>query len=336
MPGTEGRAVKEALFFEPAGEGKIRCTLCFHRCVLAEGDLGFCLARRNVSGRLIAETYGKVISAHMDPIEKKPLYHFHPGTDVLSVAAPGCNLACPFCQNAEISRRPLRPRESIDPDELVALTTRSGSAGIAYTYTEPLVWFEYVLESAKAAHKAGLYNVIVSNGTIEEEPLKMLLPYIDAANIDIKGDRDFYSKVLKGDLESTLRTVRMLYRSGAFLEVTNLLIPDGNDSEEQIAEIVSFIESLDPTIPFHISRYYPHGGYPAPATPVDTMLHAFEQARSRLAYVYLGNVLLAEGLNTHCPSCGNLLVERTGFQSRITGISANRCSSCGREVDLIL
>lgn len=328
--------MKEALFYEREGSGKVRCKLCFHECHLSDNQLGVCLARRNIDGRLIAETYGNLVAVHLDPIEKKPLYHFYPGEDVLSVAAAGCNLACPFCQNADISRRPLRTSQHLDPAELIQTALRSKSKGIAYTYTEPLIWYEYLLDTSKAARQAGLFNVIVSNGTINAEPLEELLPYLDAANIDLKGDAEFYRKVLKGDRESTLRTIRMLYHAGTYIEVTTLIIPEVNDTEEQIDEVCTFIESLDPTIPLHLSRYYPHGGYPAPATPVDTMLRAWDQARSRLPYVYLGNVMLAEGANTLCPSCGAVLIERMGYSTKIAQIKEHRCAGCGREVDLIL
>lgn len=327
--------MKQALYWKALEDKKVRCELCFHACVLDEGQPGFCLARRNVDGRLLAETYGELVAVHMDPIEKKPLYHFHPGEDVLSIAANGCNLACPFCQNRDISRDK-SPAKFTKPEELVSLTRRSRSNGIAYTYTEPLVWFEYLLDSARLARDAGLYNVIVSNGTINEEPLKELLPCLDAANIDLKGDAEFYRKVLKGDRDSTLRTIRMLYHAGVLVEVTTLLIPGGNDSEAQVDAVISFIEKLDPSIPLHLSRYYPYHGYPAPATPVNTMLRAYEQARERLPYVYLGNIMLEQGQDTLCPQCRSVLIQRIGYRTEITGINEKRCAECGREVDVIL
>ncbi len=327
--------MKEALFYEKMGEGKVRCRLCFHECALKEGQLGFCLARRNVNGKLIAETYGQLVAAHTDPIEKKPLYHFDPGKDVLSVAGNGCNLACPFCQNAEISQQRTNS-EFCSPEDLVKLAKRYRSPGIAYTYTEPLVWFEYTLDASKIAHEAGLYNVLVTNGIINEEPLRELLPHVDAANVDLKGNDAFYRKVLKGDRESVIRTIRMMHEAGIHVELTTLLIPGGNDSEAEVDEVISFIEGLDSNIPLHLSRYFPHHGYSAPATPVDTMLRAYEQAKTRLPYVYLGNVLLSKGQNTLCPACGATLIERLGYRTQITGIKDKRCASCGREVDIVL
>lgn len=327
--------MKEALFYEKGPGNQVRCKLCFHQCVLNEGQTGFCLARKNEGGVLVAETYGKLVAAHMDPIEKKPLYHFHPGEDVLSVAANGCNLACPFCQNREISRE-ISKSEYITPEQLIGVTKRYKSAGIAYTYTEPLVWYEYVLESAKLAHQNGLYNVIVSNGIIEEQPLRQLLPFLDAANIDLKGDAAFYRKVLKGERKSTLRTIRMLFEANVHVEITMLLIPGQNDSEEQAGEVISFIANLDPLIPLHLSRYFPHGNYPAPATPPQTMLRVYREARKRLPYVYVGNILMEVGRNTSCPSCGSIIVERLGYRTGKKNISNNRCQKCGREVDLVL
>ncbi len=327
--------MKEAMYYSRESDGKIRCELCFHECILDNGELGFCMARRNLGGRLVAETYAAVVSGHLDPIEKKPLYHFHPGSSIFSVAANGCNLACPFCQNIEISRKRTR-FEEIPPKKLVELAKKTASRGIAYTYTEPLIWYEYLLDTAQQAHKEELYNVIVSNGTINEAPLRKLLPYIDAANIDLKGDAEFYKKVLKGDRESVIRTIVMLHQAGVHIEITNLIIPDVNDSAEAFNEVISFIEGLEPTIPLHISRYFPHASFSAPPTPVKTMLAAYEQAKSRLPYVYLGNIMLPTGQNTYCPECSTLLVERTGYGILLKNIKENSCENCGRKLDLIL
>lgn len=327
--------MKEALFYEKLEDNAVRCKLCFHECTLKDGQTGFCLVRRNHKGTLVASNYGNLVAAHMDPIEKKPLYHFHPGEAILSVAANGCNLACPFCQNAEISRHRTHSSQAT-PEELVKMALKHASKGIAYTYTEPLVWYEYLLEATKAAHKAGLYNVIVTNGTINKEPLEALLPHLDAANVDLKGDERFYREVVKGDEESTLRTIRMLHEAGVHVEVTNLLIPEVNDSPAEIDEVVSFIEDLDPAIPLHISRFFPYGSYNVPPTPVKTMLRAYEQTHARLPYVYLGNLVLVEGQNTLCPDCGALLLKRTGYGVEIGKIKENRCAACGRRVDLIL
>lgn len=327
--------MKEALHYEKLAGDKVKCVLCFHECNLDDGQTGFCLARENVKGRLIARTYGQLVAAHMDPIEKKPLYHFHPGEDVLSVAGNGCNLACPFCQNREISREK-SPAKLVSPEELIALTLKSKSKGIAYTYTEPLVWYEYVLDSARLARENGLYNVIVSNGTINAEPLRQLLPYLNGANIDLKGDETFYRKVLKGDRESTLTTIRALKDAGVHVEVTILLIPGVNDSEPQLDEVLSLIKKLDPSIPLHLSRYYPYHGYPAPATPPETMMRAFQQASARLPYVYVGNIMLDQGHNTLCPDCGTTLVDRLGYRITLENIQDGNCASCGRKTDIIL
>jgi pyruvate formate lyase activating enzyme len=313
---------------------KVRCQLCFHECIIDESKDGLCFARRNIDGKLIATTYGELVAANLDPIEKKPLYHFHPGEEILSVAANGCNLACPFCQNAEISRGKTSSRY-VPPEKLVEIALEAHSKGIAYTYTEPLIWFEYLLDSSRVARERGLYNVIVSNGTINEKPLTELLPYIDAANIDIKGDNEFYRKALKGDRDSTVRTIRILHNAGVHIEVTLLLIPGRNDSDEQINEVISYIETLDQRIPFHISRYFPHNLYPAPQTPMETMLRAYELTKGRLLYVYLGNITFEHGNNTYCPACGALIIERTGYRVNIVGIRDGYCSSCLRKTDVV-
>jgi len=216
------------------------------------------------------------------------------------------------------------------------MALKHASKGIAYTYTEPLVWYEYLLDAAKAAHEAGLYNVIVTNGTINKEPLEALLPHLDAANVDLKGNDAFYRKVLKGDRESVIQTIRMMHEAGVHIELTTLLIPEGNDSEAEVDEVISFIEGLDSNIPLHISRFFPYGSYNAPTTPVKTMLRAYEQVHARLPYVYLGNVLLSEGQNTLCPACGATLIERLGYRTQMTGIKDKRCAACGREVDIVL
>ncbi|NLI98592.1 AmmeMemoRadiSam system radical SAM enzyme [bacterium] len=327
--------MKEALFYECLENKKVKCRLCFHECKIDENKEGLCIARRNIAGKLIASTYGELVAANLDPIEKKPLYHFHPGEEILSVAANGCNLDCPFCQNADISRGKTSSRY-VPPEKLIEIASERRSKGIAYTYTEPLIWFEYLLDSSRIAHEQGLYNVIVSNGTINEKPLTELLPYIDAANIDIKGDNEFYRKVLKGDMNSTLRTIRTLYRAGVHTEVTLLLVPGGNDSVEQINEVISFIESLDLRIPFHISRYFPHNQYPAPPTPEETMLRAYGQTKGRLLYAYLGNIAFEHDNNTYCPSCGALLIERAGYSVNIIGVEEGRCSSCKRKADVVV
>jgi pyruvate formate lyase activating enzyme len=333
--------MKEARYYEKLDQGFVQCRLCPKACKIADGRAGVCLGRINRGGELYADSYGRLVSAAMDPIEKKPLYHFHPGADILSVATYGCNLSCPFCQNHEISKRRTEGRFT-SPEELVRLARQEGSLGVAYTYTEPLVWFEYLLDACPLVRKAGLKNVLVTNGMINEEPLKELLPQIDAMNIDLKSIRPgFYSDFIGGDLATVMNTITAA-RKRCHVELTNLLIPGKNDSEAELGELVDFVASLGRDTALHFSRYFPHYRLEIPETPVATLMRAREIARQRLDYVYVGNVVPArDGCDTLCPRCGNLLVERRLSRARVAGIEAGKsetahCARCGRPADFIL
>ncbi len=328
---------KEALFYKKLENNAVKCLLCPHNCILKENQTGFCMVRKNIQGTLYTLNYGEVVSAANDPIEKKPLYHFHPGKNILSIAANGCNLSCPYCQNWEISRT-LTPSEYISPQDMVELAKRYGSFGIAYTYTEPLVWYEYVMDTAKLAKKEGLKNVLVTNGMIHKEPLLKLIPYIDAANIDLKSMREnFYKKLVKGDLETVKQTIKLMYANKVHVEITNLIIPEENDSIDDFKRITDFIASIDKKIPLHFSRYFPHYKFHKPPTPVEKIIEAYETAKQKLYYVYIGNVWEIEnGTNTYCPQCNNLLIRRYGYMTKIEGIENKRCSKCGREVDILM
>ena len=271
------------------------CTLCFHHCILSENQTGFCRARKNVDGKIMPVSYGHVTSVALDPIEKKPLHRFYPGRRILSIGGFGCNLRCPFCQNHDISMAdeihakttPFPPEQAL---KLALDLLNQGNIGIAYTYNEPLISYEYVYDTAKLIHEAGLKNVLVTNGTIEEEPLRRLMPYIDALNIDLKGfTQDFYDK-LHGDLASVKRTIAIANES-AHVEITTLVIPGENDSEEDMENEAKWIASLDPDIPLHLSRFFPHYHWrDRPITPIET-LHKLEAiAKKHLKHVYLGNV----------------------------------------------
>lgn len=328
---------KEAFFYEKKEGQKVKCLLCPHYCVLKEGETGFCGVRKNVNGILYAINYGEVVSAANDPIEKKPLYHFYPGKLILSIAANGCNLACPYCQNWEISKM-ITPSEYVSPEEMVELAEKQGSFGIAYTYTEPLVWYEYVLDTAKMAKKKGLKNVLVTNGVINKEPLLSLMPYIDALNIDLKSmKKEFYRKLVKGDLESVKHTIQTLHENKIHIEITNLVITGENDKDEDFEKIVDYVASIDKRIPLHFSRYFPAYKFNAPPTPVERIIKAYEIAKRKLYYVYIGNVWsVKNGANTYCPSCGNLLIKRSGYWASPEGIKDKRCSKCGRPVDIVM
>jgi pyruvate formate lyase activating enzyme len=322
-----------ARFWRKVGSG-VRCELCPNFCVVAPGRTGRCLGRQNAGGELVAFTYGEVVSMGVDPIEKKPLYHFHPGTSILSVATYGCNLACPFCQNCEISQR-AAPTRYVPPEELVTTALESGSLGVAFTYTEPMIWFEYLTDAGRLLRQRGLKVVLVTNGMVNPEPLEELLPLVDAMNVDLKSIRpSFYYDYVKGSLEAVLNTIRRA-RQSCHLELTTLLIPGRNDSEEEIEELVDFTAGLGRDTVLHFSRYFPRHKAEEPPTPVVRLVHAADIARRRLDYVYLGNVAIDRYRDTYCPKCGNLLVERSGYAGVVRGISCGKCSNCGRLSEVV-
>ena len=273
---------------------KTVCSLCFHRCALDEGQTGLCRARANRDGTIVPLNYGKVVSLALDPIEKKPLSRFHPGTKILSVGSFGCNLRCPFCQNHEISMASAGelPTEDLSPEALAALAEDlipRGNIGAAYTYNEPLVGYEYVRDCSSAIRERGMVNVLVTNGTIEEAPWRELLPLIDAANIDLKGFTQAWYRRLGGDLETVKRTIT-LAAERCHVEVTTLLIPGENDSEEEIRALSRWLAGIDPEIPLHLSRFFPrYHMTDRDATPVCTVYQLAEIAREALRYVYTGN-----------------------------------------------
>jgi pyruvate formate lyase activating enzyme len=327
----------EAVYWKPEADGAVRCELCPIGCRLREGRDGPCGSRGNVGGRMVPKAYGKLVSAAVDPIEKKPLYHFHPGAPILSIAARGCNLHCQFCQNWSISQEHRGAAQDVTPAAVVADAGRYGSLGIAYTYSEPLVWYEFVRDTARLARAAGLKNVIVSNGFLNEAPLRELLPLIDAANIDLKSmDEDFYLKICKARLQPVLEAIRIIQASDTHLEITNLVIPGHNDADEQISRLVDFVADLDPEIPLHLSAYCPAYKFRAPATPPQTLLRAVRIARRRLPYVYVGNVMLEGESDTRCPGCGARVVERSGYRTRSHLTADGACPHCQRRLPFVL
>lgn len=328
--------MKEALFWETAEDGRVKCFLCPHNCLISEGKSGFCRQRKNVKGKLYTLNYGRVSSYGVDPIEKKPLYHFYPGSLIFSLGTLGCNFRCRFCQNWQIAQVEDGPAVEITPERAVELARSfKGNIGIAYTYSEPLIWYEYVLETARLAKEKGLKNVLVTNGFVNEKPLKDLLPYIDAMNIDVKGfTREFYKEYIKGDLSPVIETVERASKE-CHVEITTLLIPGLNDSEEDIRALSRWLGSLKRDIPLHLTRYFPNYKMDLPPTPVETMKKAREIAAAELDYVYLGNIR-NEGNNTYCPRCRTLLIERTGTV-KFQGLSQNgKCSNCGREINIVM
>jgi pyruvate formate lyase activating enzyme len=322
-------------FYEKTDDRNLRCDLCPHRCRIRPGKHGLCAVRFNRDGELDLPFYGRISSLASDPMEKKPLYHFYPGARILSVGFVGCSFHCPFCQNYRISRSTDAPTEAVGPEALVAEATRSGSLGIAYTYSEPLIHLEYVLESARLARQAGLKNVLVSNGYINPQPAEMLLQVLDAANIDLKAfGPEFYKQEIGADVEEVKRFIRQA-AGKIHLEVTTLVIPGKNSAREEIAASADFLASLDPAIPYHLSAYYPTYRYSLPPTPPELLKELAAVARERLYYVYLGNLGLdAAGSDTVCAGCGLTLVKRRGYSTRVTGVEAGRCRGCGRPADI--
>ncbi len=325
----------EARYWEPLEGGKVRCCLCPRGCVIPPGATGFCRIRKNVDGRLVAEGYGEVVSIANDPIEKKPLYHFLPGSYIISTAANGCNLGCLHCQNYQISQLPC-PTRYLSPEGLVEVAKTYASCGVCFTYTEPLIWFEYVVDVAKIARRQGLCVVLVTNGQIEEEPLEELLPLVDAMNIDLKSmDDSFYREVCRGgDLEATKRCIKLAFEAGVHVEVTNLVIPTLNDSKDLIGRLVDFLLSVSPDIPLHFTRFFPHYELAhLPPTPVRTLIEAREMALSAgMKFVYVGNVGDEELNSTYCPSCGRLLIKRGYFSPSFVGLEGDRCPRCGTRI----
>ncbi len=322
-----------AQFWEKRKDGKVRCLLCPHRCLIAPGAAGICQARRNLDGELALPFWGRISSLALDPVEKKPLYHYYPGRQVLSAGFLGCSFRCPFCQNWQISQHTDVPAREIQPGELVAMARREGSFGLAYTYSEPLIHLEYVLETARLARAAGVKNILVSNGYVNPQPAGELLEVLDAANIDLKGFRpEFYRREIGGSLEEVKRFLGQAAGRIA-LEVTTLVIPARNDGEEEIEELARFLAGLDPGIPYHLSGYYPSYRYALPPTPFETLQRLADVAGRHLKHVYLGNVGRQE-TNTRCPSCGNLLIRRRGYEVRIEGIAESRCLRCGTAVPI--
>lgn len=329
--------MKEALFYKLADvdKGIIKCLLCPKKCLIKDGNTGFCRSRKNINNKLYSLIYSRISSCGFDPIEKKPLYHFYPGTSVLSLGTVGCSFACSFCQNWTISQGSIESIsvKELSPERAVQLALENNSPIIAYTYSEPLIWYEYVLDTAKIAKGSNIKNVLVTNGFINQEPLLKLLPYIDALNIDLKSfQNSFYKKYCQGNLSPVLDTINIA-KSYSHIEITNLIIPGLNDQEEEIMELVNWIASQGENIPLHFSRYFPCYKMDIEATPISTLQKARNIAQKKLKYVYVGNVWDDEANTTYCGNCKKISIKRSGYNIQKIGLDKNgNCKYCGEKV----
>ncbi len=331
--------MKEAYLYKKLSEGKARCDLCNHRCIIDSGESGKCIVRENREGTLYSLVYRKLIAENSDPIEKKPLFHFMPGTSSLSIATVGCNFKCFFCQNHEISQIPedtgrIEGRD-ISPEELVSHAISNGDKSISYTYTEPTIFFEYAYDTAKLASKKGLKNIFVSNGFMSKEAIMLIEPYLDAANIDLKSfSDDTYKQKIGGRLKPVLNNIMLLKDLGVWIEITTLIIPGLNSSEGELKKIAGFLAGIDKGIPWHISAYYPQYKSEIPATGLEHIEKAVNIGKhAGLKYVYGGNVPGSNHENTYCPKCNDLLIGRIGFTISNNKINSSSCPECGEKIE---
>ncbi len=326
------------LFHSLEGE-RVVCDLCSHRCQIVPEKYGICGVRQNRKGKLYTLVYGEVIAAHVDPIEKKPLYHYLPGSNAFSIATMGCNFQCPFCQNWQISQRSkskdkASSNETFSPEDIVRAAKDQGCQSISYTYTEPTIFFEFAYDTAKLGKKEGLGNSFVTNGYMTAEALETFHPYLDACNVDLKSfSEKFYAEMCRAHLEPVCASIRKMRTLGIWVEITTLVIPGQNDSDEELTKIARFIVDVDPDIPWHISRFHPDYNFTdTSSTPVETLRRAYSIGkREGLRYIYIGNVL-GESEDTYCPSCGSSLIQRTGFALSKNAIADAKCSYCGHPI----
>ncbi|MEI6061982.1 MAG: AmmeMemoRadiSam system radical SAM enzyme [Bacteroidota bacterium] len=325
----------EAQWYNTLNDLRVQCVLCPHNCILGEGKTGICRVRKNRDGKLLTEVYGFASAIHTDPIEKKPLYHFHPGSSILSLGTYGCNLRCSFCQNASISQTGADsslPRMYKTTEQIVqAALNVPGNIGIAFTYNEPAVWFEYMSDIAKLAKKSGLKTVMVTNGYINKEPLLALLEYIDAFSVDLKAfTEDFYKEQTSSELEPVKENLRQISLAGKHLEIVNLLIPGLNDSENDFETMVKWIaRELGKKTVLHISRYFPSYKLAIEPTSASAIQRAKSIAKKELLYVYAGN-MQDENNDTHCLNCNNVLISRYLYHTYTAGLDKEgRCRACG-------
>jgi pyruvate formate lyase activating enzyme len=328
---------KEAAHYQKLAERRTECLLCPRHCVIEPSRRGDCRARWNDGGTLHALSYGRMVAIAVDPMEKKPLYHYYPGTPILSVGSWGCNLHCQFCQNHAISQTE-RDARRVDPGELVRLAREGGSTGIAYTYNEPVVMFEFVMDCARAFRAQGLKNILVTNGFLEPKPWDELLSVVDAANVDIKGyEESFYRRLCKGELAPVLANVRRAAER-VHLETTTLIIPGENDHPKVLDDLAKWLAGeCGPGTPAHLSAYFPRYRMTRDATPRETLVKARDIFRKHLWHVYLGNTPTEEEAETCCHQCGTVLVQRRVFEAKVVGLRPDgRCAACGADNGFIV
>jgi len=329
---------KEAMLYERLDGRRVHCFLCAHNCKIAESKLGVCAVRQNIEGTLYTHVYARAIAANIDPIEKKPLYHFLPGSTSFSIATMGCNFRCGFCQNWQISQAPreegpVPAGRELPPEQVVRQAKEHGCLSISYTYTEPTIFFEYAYDCSMLATEAGLRNVFVTNGYMTRQALDMIQPYLDAANVDLKSfSEDYYKRLCKARLQPVLDSITYMKQIGIWVEVTTLVVPGENDSDEELTRIARFIAGLDREMPWHISRFRPDYEFgDRDATPIETLRRAREIGRSEgLHHVYLGNVL--EGSDTSCPECDETVVKRAYMGVENSRMKDGSCPSCGTRI----
>lgn len=332
-PGCLVGVMKEAKWYEKLKEKKVHCFLCPHNCTIAEGKRGICRARENQKGKLISLVYGEPCSTNIDPVEKKPMFHFMPGTYAYSIGTAGCNLKCLFCQNWEISQA--KPEEVpsiiLPPEEVIRGAVANDCQSIAYTYTEPTIFGEYVLDCAKLARKKGLKNIMVTNGYIQEKPLKEIYKYIDAANVDLKGfTEEYYKKICGATLEPVLETLKRLKKMKVWTEITTLIVPGYNDNMKDLeAEFKWIKENLGKDSVLHLSRFFPcYKMQDVPITPEETIRKAKQLADKYLDYVYVGNIHIDNAEDTFCPNCKKDIVLRSGYSIIEKKLNKDKCFNC--------
>ena len=323
------------MLYEKLDDQKVQCHLCAHRCLIKNHKRGICGVRENQEGSLQSLVYARAIARHVDPVEKKPLFHFLPGTRTYSIATVGCNFRCLFCQNADISQMPRETKRimgtEFSPEQVVLSARESSCRSISYTYTEPTIFFEYAYETAKLARASDMKNIFVTNGYMTPEALDVIQPYLDAANVDLKAfSNDFYKEQCGAKLKPVLESLKKLKSMGVWLEVTTLIIPGLNDSDGELADIANYIAELGPETPWHVSRFHPtYMLTNVPSTPVATLKRARDIGmEAGLHYVYTGNVPGNQGEKTFCHHCGRLLIDRVGFATGVYAIEKGRCPDC--------